>query len=347
MLLALEIVGGIIVFSLLIIIHELGHFWTAKSFNIKVNEFAVGMGPALWKKQKGETLYAVRCVPMGGYCKMEGEDESSPEPRAFGNAKAWKRIVVLAAGGIMNLIAGLLLCFVLLATTHNIAVPTVGSFSDNSPLEAAGLQVGDQIISIDGKIVHTTQDVQITTQLSQNQKKIVYMHDGVRQTAYVTPVLNEDSGTYMLGFTSGYVQNSFVNTIKYGWYQFASFSEQIISTLVRLVTGHLNISQLSGPVGIAGVIGGAVGGVVTQSGGTGWWFLAYVFILITINLGIFNLIPFPALDGGRIFFVLVELVRRKPIKAEYEGVVHVIGFAALIGLIIVVTGFDIFRLFPS
>ena len=150
---------------------------------------------------------------------------------------------------------------------------------------------------------------------------------------------------YILGFVPGSESNSILNTIKYGWWQFTSFATQIVETLVRLVTGHLNFSQLSGPVGIAGVIGGAVGGVVTQAHGAGWWFLAYVFILITINLGIFNLIPFPALDGGRILFVLVEMVRRKPIKAEYEGVVHVVGFAALICLILVVTWFDIFRLF--
>jgi len=345
LLLAFEIVGGIIVFSLLIIIHELGHFWAAKSFNIKVNEFAIGMGPALWKKQKGETLYAVRCIPMGGYCKMEGEDEKSEEPRAFGNAKAWKRIVVLAAGGIMNLLAGLVLCFVIVGAVHNITVPTIGSFSDNSPIEAAGLQIGDKIISIDGQKVHTTQDVQIDAQMSQGEKTIVYSHDGELQTAYVTPILDESSGAYIFGFESGTVPNSVLNTIKYGWYQFASFTGQIVETLVRLVTGHLSFSQLSGPVGIAGVIGGAVGSVVTEANGAGWWFLANVFILITINLGIFNLIPFPALDGGRILFVLVEMVRRKPIKAEYEGVVHVIGFAALICLILVVTWFDIFRLF--
>ena len=166
-------------------------------------------------------------------------------------------------------------------------------------------------------------------------------------TINTTPYQDEATGVYILGYISGFTANSAWNTIKYGWYQFASFTDQIVETLMRLVTGRLSVSQLSGPVGIAGVIGDAVGGVVTESSGAGWWFLAYVFILITINLGIFNLIPFPALDGGRIFFVLVNILlpRKKKIKVEHEGYVHAVGFALLIGLIIVVTGFDISRIF--
>jgi len=276
---------------------------------------------------------------------MEGEDESSDDPRSISNAKPWKRIVVLASGGFMNLFIGLLLCFVMVSATPAVAVPEIAGFSPSSPLEAAGLQIGDRIVSIDGQRMRTTQDVQINLQLSQNEKTVIYQRGSERYAALITPAQDEGTGFYVLGYLSGYAENSAWNTVKYGWYQFVTFFNQITETLVRLVTGRLSVAQLSGPVGIAGVIGGAVGGVVTE-GGAGWLFLTYIFILITINLGIFNLIPFPALDGGRIFFVLVEMVRRKQLKTEHEGIVHFIGFALLIGLIIVVTGFDIWRLFP-
>ena len=338
MLLAFQILGGIIVFSLLVVIHELGHFWAAKSFNIRVHEFAVGMGPAIWKKQKGETLYSLRCIPLGGFCSM-GEDESSDSERAFVNASGWKKITVLAAGGIFNLIAGLLLCFVFVSSQPTIDIPTVTNFAPESTLQQAGVQIGDEVISIDGKRVHITQAVNFRMQIEQNEKTIVLSRNGERYTVKATPYLNDD-GMYILGFVTGKLENTAWNTIKYGWHQFTFFIDQIAETLTRLLTGRLSLRQLSGPVGIASVIGEAVGDVVVKAN---WWFLGYIFILITINLGIFNLIPFPALDGGRIFFVLVNMLlpKGKKLKTEHEGYVHAIGFALLIGLIIVVTGFDI------
>jgi regulator of sigma E protease len=351
--LIIQIIGALIIFSLLVFIHELGHFGAARLFGVKVNEFAIGMGPAIFKWGKGETKYAIRCIPLGGSCTMEGEDETSDNPRSFNHAKRWHKIVILAAGAILNLLSGLVVCVIMVANTPTLPVPIIDGFApaevvQESAVQQAGLQVGDEILRVNGTRTHLHVDVIFETmRMKSSEVDVTYRRGEEVSTIRVNMDYNEEQQRYMLGYVSRAIPNSFLRTLKYGTYEFIFVCRQITTSLVDLVTGKLNFSNVSGPVGIVGELGSAVGDAVTQPDSGGWWNLTTLFLLITINLGIFNLIPFPALDGGRIFFVLVEAIRRKPISPEKEGVVHFVGFALLILLVLFATGNDIVRIVHS
>lgn len=345
MTLAIQIIGAIIVFSLLVFIHEMGHFLAAKMFKVKVNEFAIGMGPKICSWGKGETKFSLRWIPLGGFCMMEGEDESSDDPRAFSNAKNWSKIVILAAGGIFNLVAGIILCITLMGFTAQIPQPVIKEFTENSAIEQAGGQIGDEILAVNGWRALTQDDVSFAVYRAKSNFVDVEVKRGNEiVNLNVEMTYNEEAGRYLIGFAASTIDNSFWNTLKYGSYEFVFVSKQIIVSLGDLVTGKLGFDQMSGPVGIVKEIGGAVG-TVTSKGAAGLFNVAWLFLLITINLGIFNLIPFPALDGGRIFFVLVSMCIGKKINPNKEGMVHLVGFCCLILLVIVATGYDITRIF--
>ena len=341
-----KIILAILFFGIIVMIHEFGHFSTAKLFKVKVNEFAIGMGPALFKKKKGETLYALRLFPIGGYVSMEGEDEESEDERAFNRQKVWKRFIIVAAGAIMNIILGLIIVAVMLSTSGElIGTNTIHSFTENAVSEQNGLKVGDRFIKIDGHRLYSDMDLMFLLSRSENGvydlvverdgEKIkldnlqfeTHEVEGITVITYDFVVVGEEPTAF----------NIFTNTFK----EAASIVRLVRLSLFDLVTGRYGLSDLSGPVGTINVIVDATEDATSEGE---WDTLLLIMALITINIGVFNLLPLPALDGGRLFFMLIEMIRRKPIKPKYEGIVHGIGLALLLILMVVVTFSDIMKL---
>ncbi|MCI8497266.1 MAG: RIP metalloprotease RseP [Clostridiales bacterium] len=341
----LSTAGGILiallVFGLLIFIHELGHFLTAKAAGVRVNEFSLGMGPALFKFQKGETQYALRLFPIGGYVQMEGEDSDSEDPRSFQKKPVWKRIIIVIAGAVMNLLLGFILLVIIVAPQEQLASTTISKFAENASTQATGLQIGDRITSINGTTVFI--DTDILTNMLRDQDGV--MDIGVERGGEKLVLHNvqammvendEGQKQFVRDFALEPVENNAWETIKRAGGMTVSFARLVWLSLVDLVTGNVGMEQLSGPVGVTTAIGDAAS--------QGLMSLLSITILITINLGVFNLLPIPALDGGRLLFLLIEAVRRKPINPKYEGYVHAAGLILLIGLMLFVTFGDIMRI---
>ena len=337
-------IAAILIFAVMIFIHELGHFIAAKAFGVKVNEFALGMGPKLISCKKGETRYSVRAIPIGGFCAMEGEDTKTEDARAFSNKKPYARLVILASGAFMNILLGFVLLLFLVASTPSLVVPQIDTVLDGGAAQTAGLKSGDTILSANGKRVHLSED--LTWAISRNQDadralELLVENDGEKRTVLVTPTKADDKISY--GILLKTVNNTAFTTIKTAWYKTGFYSGVIIDSFVSMIRGDIPLSQVSGPVGIVSEIGNVVEETKTD-GLAGFLNLLSLTILLTINLGIFNLFPLPALDGGRILFVLIELVRRKPLPQEKEALVHFIGFAILIAFSVLITFKDVFML---
>ena len=331
---------AIVVFGALIFIHELGHFLTAKWSGIKVNEFSIGMGPKLWGWQKGETLYALRLLPIGGYVSMEGEDEESDEPRAFQRAAVWKRIIVTAAGAVMNLVLGFIVLVIVVCLQGQIVSRTIYGFQENAASQQCGLQQGDTIVAVNGRRCYIANDISYELARSANG------------TADLT--VERDGETVQLedvrfnSYTLNGQQQSGLDFIVYGlplspvavlteaaaWTM--SYARLVVLSFADLVTGRIPVTDLSGPVGIVQTIG--------QVSTLGLESLLLLVALITVNLGVFNLLPVPALDGGRLVFLILEAIRRKPVPQKFEIAVNAAGFVLLIGLMLFATFNDITRL---
>lgn len=341
----LTTIAAIFIFAVLIFVHEFGHFIVAKLTKVKVNEFALGMGPKLFSKQFGETVYSVRLFPIGGFCAMEGEDGESSSDRAFSKKKPLPRLAVLVAGAFMNILLGfVLLCFVSSQQEAYVA-PVVQKVATGGAAEIAGLKVNDEILSVNGRRVHISED--LMWELSNNPNKdqrldLKVKNSGETRTVSVLPTIENGKGTY--GLLLKTEENSVGASLKNAFYRTGFYSRVVVDSFVNLVRGKLSVSDVSGPVGIVSEIGSAVE-ETRETGWEGFINLLHLTILLTINLGVFNLLPVPALDGGRILFVLIELIRRKPIPVEKEAIVHFIGFALLIILSILIAFQDVFRLF--
>ncbi len=331
----------IVIFALIIFVHECGHFVAAKLCGVQVNEFALGMGPTLLKKKIGETVYALRLFPIGGFVSMEGEDDASDNERAFCNKKRWQRFIILVAGAAMNLILGFFVILSVVASEDMIATNQIALFSENAVTEQTGLQVGDVIQSINGRRILVETD--IIYELSKDADGVVSMvvlRDGEEVTLPAVTFAyseTEEGNVLNIDFKVVGVETNFGNVLSYTARKTLSTARLIWISIADLFTGRASINDLSGPVGITQVVGEA----------TSYGFATLLSLLsfITINVGIFNLLPIPALDGGRLVFLLIEAVRRKPIKPEHEGLVHLIGFVLVILLFIFVTIKDIRNLF--
>ena len=350
----MSIIIAILIFSIIITIHEFGHFISAKQNGVKVNEFAIGMGPAIFKKQKGETLYALRAFPIGGYCAMEGEDKDSADGRAFCQRPVWRRMIIVLAGVCMNLILGIILLFIQTGLSDNIVTTTVSKFEDNAMSHQTGLEVGDKIIAINGMRIFTSMDMSY---------KFVNDEDGVYDMVVVrggqrvslndvklSTVKGEDGKEtihYDFWVEPGKVTvgTMFTQSLK----QTATDARLIYISLSDIIRGKYTLKDMSGPVGIVDSIGEVIDSERDQDTGKINWkgLIDSVLSLssfITINVGIFNLLPLPALDGGRFIFLVIEAVRGKPVKPEHEGLVHTVGMAALLLLMVVITVSDITKL---
>lgn len=327
----MNILIGLIMFMVIITLHELGHFIGAKASNIKVNEFSIGMGPAVLKKQKGETQYSLRALPIGGYVSMEGEDEESSDKRSFGNASPLARFITIFAGPFMNFVlAFVILLFVI--GNRGVAKPVIGSFSENSPAQKAGMQVNDRIVKIDDEKINTFMDASRLISSSKGKELLVtYERNGVENTVKIKPV--EREGAYIIGFAP-YISKSFSDVIAGAFNTCVYFTRLIWDSLKGLISGAFGLKDLSGPIGIIGNMGAYIEG--------GVYSLLNFAALISVNLGFFNLLPIPALDGSKLLFIIIEAIRRKPLNKKFEGYITAAGFILLLGLMLIVSIKDIF-----
>ena len=351
----LYILLAILLFGVLIAIHEFGHFFTAKLLGVKVNEFAIGMGPALWSRQKGETLYALRAFPVGGYCAMEGEDEDTGDPRAFTRQAGWKKVIILCAGSFMNLVLGLAITVVLFLGISQARAPVITEFADGFQLRGAdGLMEGDRIVSVDGHGIWVYADVQ--TYLSRNGGSgvdLVVERDGKRVTLNGFPMMRYDyqyeNGVYHgFGLIFGQVDDlSIPERMAQGWAQTFDFARIVWLSLGDLVTGRVAVSELSGVIGVVDVVSEV--GAESESVAEGVQNVFYFMALIAVNLAVMNMLPIPALDGGRVFFVLLNgliyAVSRRRIPEKYEGYVHAGALVLLLVLMAVVAFHDVWNIF--
>lgn len=349
----------ILILGLIITVHEYGHFIVARKNGIVVEEFAVGMGPLIYGKKKGDTLYSIRLLPIGGYCKMLGIEEKSDDEEAFNNKNVFRRMAVIAAGSIFNIVLSFLLVIIILSFTGFTSL-TVNSVHEDYPAYAAGLQQGDRIVRINGARTYVFHNVVMALNIGQGQPMdVVVNRGGTPVEMNLTPMqqTNNGSHSYVMGFSavsySGMlatpIENmqraNIFNTLQYGLGTVVHYIRSVVMTLVQLVTFNIQLNDLAGPVGIVSIIGDTYDAAIEYSVGVAVLQMMTLAALLSANVALFNLLPIPALDGGRLIFLIIEAIRGKPISPEKEGMVHVVGFALLIGLIIVVSFNDILRLF--
>ena len=348
---AFYIILAILLFGVLVLAHEFGHFICAKLSGVRVNEFSLFMGPAIFKKTKGETTYSLRCIPIGGYCAMEGEDGESDDPRAFGNAKLYKRLIILVAGSFMNFVAGFLITvlFISLAFSY-IPGTTLSDFSEGCPYEGENaFQVGDRLYSIDGERVYINSDITLLLERSGTQVyDIVVVRDGKKVALNDLALKRVDyDGEMKYGFYFSVREKSLGSVVSYSWQQCRDFARLVRLGLQDLITGSVGINEMSGPVGIVSVVTQA--GKESESVGQGILTVLYFFAFISVNLGVMNLLPIPALDGGRVVCLLltalVEKIIRRRLNPKYEAYLHGAGMILLLLFMAFVTFKDIFKLF--
>lgn len=332
---------AILMFVIIIILHEFGHFITAKLLGVRVNEFSVGFGPKLFSKKGKETTYSVRAIPFGGFCAMEGEDEESNDPRAFGNKKPWRRFIIVAAGATFNLILGFVIAVLMTIPQERYATTTIGKFEDGAVSCNYGLQVNDEIVAANGRKIYCFSDLSYMLASAKDGKlDFTVLRDGkkveLKNVTFDLEPLDDGNNYISLDFRVYGEEKTFTNTLKYAAKTTVSYGRIVYMSLYDMITGKFKINQMSGPVGITAA--------VSQATRQSVWNILYYACIITVNLGIMNLLPLPALDGGRLLFILIEMIRRKPIPAKYEGLVHTIGFVILFGLIILITFNDILNL---
>ena len=351
----MSVLFAILLFSCLIFIHELGHFVAAKLSGVQVNEFSMFMGPAIFKKQVGETLYAIRCIPIGGYCAMEGEDGGSDNPRSFDRAAWWKRLIILIAGAAMNFVAGVLIFAILYLPGNQVLVPVINEFTECCIFNHAnGLQVGDEILELDGEKIYTYGDISLILELNKKvEHDIVVLRDGEKLVFDNLPMAhthtNEDGSEYLhYGFAFGQARETgFLGKVNFVWKVVLDNIRNVRLSLQMLFNGKAGVKDLSGPVGIVQMMSEVAEESETSR-------IAILNMLsfggmIAVNLAVMNLLPIPALDGGRVVGVLIttafEKITRKKLDPKYEGYLHGAGMILLLGLMAVIMFKDIFVIF--
>lgn len=328
----------------MIFIHELGHFISARASGVGVKEFAIGMGPKIYSKvsDKSGIRYSLRALPIGGYVSMVGEDEESDAPNAFGRAKIFKRMLIIVSGALMNILLGFLIMLtVIISSEGNLAANVVGKFDECALSEQSGLRVGDRIIKVDGSSVHTAFDLRYAI-FDRGNKAIdlLVIRDGekVLLESVIFPTEYEAGTTFGIpDFKVFGEEKSFGNVLKYTYFNSLGTVRMVWDMMLDLITGRYSMEAVSGPIGITGEI------VATAKRGPGD--LLLLCAVITINLGVVNLMPLPALDGGRLVFLLIEAVRGKPVNRNIEGYIHFIGILLLFALMIIVALKDIWGFF--
>lgn len=351
------ILAAILIFGVLIAVHELGHFLAAKLCGVRVNEFSIGMGPLVWQKEKGETRYSLRALPVGGYCAMEGEDEDTGDDRSFVRQGFWKKLVILAAGSFMNFLTGVMILLVLYAGATAFYTDQITGFAPGFPLEGEnGLMEGDIFYKIDGYRTYLRGDASlflsyhdgdtIDLEVIRDGKKVVLKDFAMTRQTYSS----SDGSTYT-GFGL-YVgaraeEATLGNKIKYTWNTAKEFVQLVWFSLAQLVSGGASMEDLSGPVGIVSTI--TEMGSAAENARAAWSQIFYFAALLAVNLSVMNMLPLPALDGGRIFFLAVDalslLLFKRKVPEKYQAAVNTAGFVVLMGFMLLVTFHDVFKLF--
>lgn len=339
------VILALLVFGIIVMIHELGHFLLAKKNGIRVDEFAIGMGPKIWGKQVGETMYCIRLLPLGGSCTM-GEDSDDMSEGSFNSKSVWARISVIAGGPVFNFILAFILSVILVGMI-GYDEPVIGDVTPGYSAEEQGLQAGDRIVKMNGKKINIWREVVYYNVFHAGETvEMVYERDGEKHTATITPKKDEN-GSYKLGVVSPgeYKKANVFTALKYGLYEVKFWISTTVQSLKMLITGQVGVNELSGPVGIVDMVGD------TYEQSKAYGFLVVLMemmnigILLSANLGVMNLLPIPALDGGRLVFLIIEAIRGKRVPPEKEGVVHFIGLVLLLALMAFVMFHDIKRLF--
>lgn len=349
----MSMIAAILVFGLIILIHEFGHFIVAKKCGIGVIEFSIGMGPRLWSVQKGETRYSVKALPFGGSCMMLGEDENETDPKAFNNKPVWARIAVVAAGPVFNFLLAFVFGIVIVRAAGYDA-PRLVDVSEGFPAKEQGMQAGDVITRLNKEPVVVYRDITLYMMLHPTAPVTVEYNrplaDGAmeKRTAVITPKYSQETGSYMLGIVvSGRYQpvHGLVETLKYGAYEGVYCIKTAIKSIGMMIRGQVGMDDMAGPVRMVSIIDDTVKETIPYGIETVVLTLMNLCILLSSSLGVMNLLPIPALDGGRLVFLLLEAVRGRPIDKEKEGMVHMAGMVVLMGLMILVLFNDISLLF--
>ncbi|MBQ8746644.1 MAG: site-2 protease family protein [Clostridia bacterium] len=339
----LYVILAILIFGLLILIHEGGHFLFARLFKVTVNEFSIGMGPAIFsrKSKKSGILYSLRIVPFGGYVSMAGEDEESEDENAFYKKPVWQRFVITAAGAAMNILAGVLVMTILVSTVMTLGSTEIHSFQEENLSAQSGLAVGDRVLKVENTRVHTSNElIYEISRKGYEPIDLTVVRDGKTIVLEdVTFPQVQESGT-IFGQPDFYVhaeQKTFGSVLKHSVCISYSTIKMVWESLYDLLTGRYGLSAVSGPVGVTQVMTEAA----SQSAAD----FIYLAVVISMNLGVMNLLPLPALDGGRLLFLIIEGIRRKPLSRKVEGYVHFAGFVLLMILMVVIMAKDIVGLF--
>ena len=330
----------IFLLGFLIFIHESGHFIVAKLCKVRVNEFAIGFGPTVWKKQGKETKYALRLIPLGGFISMEGEEQASDKEGSFSKASIPKRVAIVAAGALVNIIFGLAVYFILVASSGVYVSNEVDSTINGYVAEELGICSGDKIVEIDNKKIKNKKDIENV--LKNNNGKIINVkvkrNDNLLEyNTKLTEVKSKSTGisSYYFGINFKKAEDTFINSIENGYIQTKEFSISILDNLKQLFTGKVGVEQMTGPIGISEAV----------SKTNNMFEFIYMLALISLSLGVTNLLPIPALDGGKIVLLAIEAIRRKPLSSRLEINIQLIGFSILIALSLYVTYNDILRIF--
>ncbi|MBQ8509932.1 MAG: site-2 protease family protein [Clostridia bacterium] len=330
--------------SLLILMHELGHYVAARIFHTPIREFAIGMGPRLLshRSKKTGTIYAMRVFPIGGFVQMVGEDEESEDENALCFKPVWQRMIITAAGAFMNLLVGAILMTVVVATLPNLGGTTVLRFTEENALsQQSGLQAGDEVLRVNGARVHIASE--LAYEIMRNgvePLELTVLRDESEielPNVQFPTIVSEGMEFGMTDFVVLAEEKTVGNVIKQSFYRSISTVKMIWQSLFDLITGRYGLEAVSGPVGVTTA--------VSEAASSGYQDFLYLVVVITMNLGIFNLLPLPALDGGRLMFQIVELIRRKPLPTEVEGYVHFVGIVLLMILMVVITFKDVMSLF--
>lgn len=322
----------IIVFGMLVFIHEFGHFITAKMNGVTVHEFALGMGPKLVSKQGKETLYSLRVLPIGGYVRMEGEDEASENPGSFSLKSPWQRLSVIAAGPIMNFVLAIVVITALFML-DGFPTNTIGELVEGAPAIEAGLLPGDEIVAINNTEIGSWDDVVTGISDAESDRlEVEVVRAGIVEKFVITATQEEETGRRIIGIKPAF-EKDLLLSIKYAFMGVFYTVQAILQYLGSLLIGQGDFSQVSGPVGIYNA--------VSQASQSGLKSVLNITGLLSINLGLINLLPFPALDGGRIIFIALEILRGKPIDQEKEGFVHFVGFVILMTLMVLLVMKDL------
>lgn len=340
------IILAILLFSFIVFFHELGHFALAKKNGIDVEEFAIGMGPILFSKEFRGTVYCIKLFPIGGSCMMGEDEEVTDSPNNFNNKSVWARMSVIVAGPVFNFILAFLFAVILMLMV-GYDKPTIGAVEEGFPAAEAGMEVGDTIVRMGDKKINVFREVVYYNQFHQGETtEITYLHDGEEKVVTLEPKMDEELGYKKFGIgSSGNTKANLLTALQYGAYEVKFWICTTMESLKMLVTGEIGMDQLSGPVGIVDV----VDDTYQQSKSYGLFAviaqMLNLAILLSANLGVMNLLPLPALDGGRLVFLVIEAIRGKRIPPEKEGYVHLVGIVLLMFLMVFVLYNDIRRVF--